>query len=86
MKSVLFPEIKLLVENSHEGLQIGYFPKVKGLIIQKLGNISIQSESSLLINSRNLSSFVNQKAGEFLARKGLLNSTKLLPLITHNEA
>ena len=41
MNSVLFLEIKLLVENRLCSLKVSYFIKVKGLIIQKLGNMSM---------------------------------------------
>ena len=59
--SMTLPEVKLLAENPYLGLKIGYFSKVKGLLVQKTWKqihkkFGIQSETSLLISLRKLSS------------------------------
>ena len=42
VNSVTLPEVKLLADNPRVGSKVGHFSKVKDLLIQKLGNISIR--------------------------------------------
>ena len=42
VNNATLPELKLLAQNPRVGLKIWYFSKVKDLLIQKLGNISIR--------------------------------------------
>ena len=82
-KSIAFLEVKLLAENPCKGWKIEYFPKVEGLLIQKFGNIS----TACLVYSQRLHWWLvverflvcQPKKEESLARKKVLNSTKLLP-------
>ena len=81
--NIVFLEVKLLSENPCKGWKIEYFPKVEDHLIQKLGNISIR----YLVYRQKIHWWLvaesvlvwQQKNGEYLARKQLLNTAKLLP-------